>query len=163
MSKQESVANILQKYELNCPESFKTYLPTILRIHRIHDYLHQGLDLVIEKYALQRADFAVLMTLRREGRPYCLSPTELYCSMLFSSGGLTKVLTRVTEAGLVTRIANPEDKRSKLVKLTETGKQLIDKLRHELDICEQKKMSVLAESEQQQLNTLLEKLLSAWE
>ena len=163
MSKQESVANILKKFEKHCPESFETHLPAILSIHRIHDYLHQGLDLVIEKYALQRADFGVLMTLRREGEPYCLSPTELYSSMLFSSGGLTKVLNRVADAGLVERLNNPEDKRSKLVKLTETGKQLIDKVRHELDICEQKKMSVLSEAEQQQLNALLAKLLSTWE
>ena len=163
MAKQETVANILKKIEDNQPECFQNYSPAILRIHRIHDYLHQDLHQVIEKYALQRADFSVLMTLRREGEPYCLSPTELYCSMLFSSGGLTKVLNRVTDAGLIERIDNPEDKRSKLVKLTETGKLLIDKVRHELHICEQKKMTVLSEPEQQQLNTLLEKFLSVWE
>ena len=163
MSKQETVTNILKKYEEHYPESFENFSPAILRIHRTHDYLHQTLDRVIEKYDLQRADFSVLMTLRREGEPYCLSPTELYHSMLFSSGGLTKVLNRVTNAGLVERIDNPDDKRSKLVKLTETAKVLIDKVSYELHSYEKKKMDVLSEQEQQQLNALLEKLLSAWE
>ncbi|MGF1757260.1 MarR family transcriptional regulator [Photobacterium sagamiensis] len=163
MSKQESVANILKKIEEHWPESFENYSPAILRMHRIHDYLQQNLAQVIEKYDLQRADFSVLATLRRGGEPYCLSPTELYCSMLFSSGGLTKVLGRITKAGLVERIDNPEDKRSKLVQLTESGKSLIDKIIQELHNSEQKKMAVLSGQEQDQLNTLMEKFLSAWE
>ena len=36
------------------------YTPNILRIHRIHDYLHQELFRIIEKYNLQEADFSVL-------------------------------------------------------------------------------------------------------
>ena len=163
MSKQETIANILKKVEENKPESFANYSPAILRIHRIHDYLHQNLAHIIEKYDLQHADFGVLGTLRREKPPYCLSPTELSHSMLFSSGGLTKVLNRVTNAGLIERIDNPEDKRSKLVQLTGTGKTLIEKVIDELHRSEQKKMTVLSKQEQQQLDTLLEKLLTVWE
>ena len=163
MLKQETIANILKQLEENKPESFKKYSSAILRIHRIHDYLHQNLVQIIEKYDLQHADFGVLATLNREKAPYCLSPTELSHSMLFSSGGLTKVLNRVTDAGLIERIDNPEDKRSKLVKLTEKGKILIEKILPELHRSEQKKMAVLSKQEQQQLDTLLEKLLSMWE
>jgi len=163
MSKQETINNILKKVAENEADFYLDYTPDILRIHRIHDYLHQELFRIIEKYNLQEADFSVLGTLRREKSPYCLSPTELSHSMLFSSGGLTKVLIRVSDAGLIERIDNPEDKRSKLVKLTEKGKILIDKVIPELHRQERKKMSVLSAGEQQQLSLLLEKLLSAWE
>ena len=163
MARQETIANMLKKSAENKTEMLSNYSPTILRIHRIHDYLHQDLDLVISKYHLQEADFGVLRTLRREKEPYCLSPTALYHSMLFSSGGLTKVLNRVTNAGLIARIDNPQDKRSKLVILTATGKTLIDEIIQKLDHGELKKMQVLSEQEQQQLNMLLEKLLSVWE
>jgi len=163
MPKQETVANILKKIEENWPQSAEKCSPAILRIHRIHDYHQQDLNKIIEGYDLQRADFGVLAALRREGDPYCLSPTELYQSMLFSSGGLTKVLNRVTTLDLIERIDNPEDKRSKLVQLTEKGKVLIDKVIQQLHNHEQKRISVLSEQEQQQLNALLEKLLTARE
>ncbi|HEY5714845.1 MAG TPA: MarR family transcriptional regulator, partial [Psychromonas sp.] len=101
--------------------------------------------------------------IHRESLSGCLSPTEIYNSMLFSSGGLTKVLNRVTKAGLVERIDNPEDKRSKLVKLTDTGRILIVKVMQELHSSEQKKMAVLSDLEKQQLNSLLVKFISAWE
>ncbi|MCW8330154.1 MarR family transcriptional regulator [Photobacterium sp. SDRW27] len=163
MTKQESIANILKKIEENWPQSAEKCSPAILRIHRIHDYHQQDLIKIVEANDLQRADFGVLAALRREGGSCCLSPTELYQSMLFSSGGLTKVLNRVTTLGLIARLDNPEDKRSKLVQLTEKGKVLIDKVIQELHNHEQQRISVLSEQEQEQLNALLEKLLSARE
>jgi DNA-binding MarR family transcriptional regulator len=163
VSKQKTIANILKNLEKNKPELFAYYSPAILRIHRIHDHLHQGLLQILEKHALQYADFSVLATLNREKEPCCLSPTELSHAMLFSSGGLTKVLNRVTDAGLVERIDSPEDKRSKLVHLTEAGKTLINDIVHELHGFEREKIAVLSEQEQLQLDLLLEKLLSGWE
>lgn len=163
MPKQETVANILKKIEQNWPESAEKCSPAILRIHRVYDHHQQDLIQIVDKYDLQRADFSVLAALRREGEPCCLSPTELYQSMLFSSGGLTKVLNRMTKSGLIERIDNPEDKRSKLVQLTGKGKALIDKVIQELHNLEQNRISVLSEQEQQQLNALLEKLLSVRE
>ncbi|AJR06530.1 transcriptional regulator [Photobacterium gaetbulicola] len=163
MAKQETVANILKNIEQNWPESFEQHSPPILRIHRLHDYLQQDLAQVIEQYALQSADFGVLATLRRGGEPFCLSPTELYSSMLLSSGGLTKVLTRVTKAGWVERVDNPEDKRSKLVQLTVAGRVLIDEIIQELHRNNQRKLTALSKEEQQQLDALLAKMLTAWE
>lgn len=163
MPKQETVANILKKIEQNWPQSAEKCSPAILRIHRVYDHHQQDLIKLIEKYDLQRADFSVLAALRREGEPFCLSPTELYRSMLFSSGGLTKVLNRIAKSGLIVRIDNPEDKRSKLVQLTDKGQALVDELIQELHTIEQEKISILSAQEQQQLNTLLEKLLSVRE
>ena len=163
MSKQQTIANVLENLKKNRLKSFENHSPVLLRIHRIHDHLHHNLNQIIAEYKLQEADFFVLETLRRDSESSCLSPTELYCAMLFSSGGLTKVLSRVTSAGLVERIDNPNDKRSKLVKLTEVGKVLIDNITQELNLSDQKKMSVLSKQEQEQLNMLLAKLLSVWE
>ncbi|WP_233353419.1 MarR family winged helix-turn-helix transcriptional regulator [Photobacterium chitinilyticum] len=163
MIKQETVANILNKIEENWPLSAEKCSPAVLRIHRIHDYHQQDLITILDKYDLQRADFGVLAALRRQGKACCLTPTELYRSMLFSSGGLTKVLSRITTLGLIERIDNPEDKRSKLVKLTERGKVLIDEIIQKLHNHEQEAISVLTEQEQHQLNELLTKLLSTRE
>ena len=163
MPKQETITNILKKIEQNWPQSAENNTPAILRIHRVHDHFQQDLVQIIDKYDLQRADFSVMAALRREGEPCCLSPTKLYQSMLFSSGGLTKVLNRMTQSGLIERIDNPEDKRSKLVQLTDKGNILIDRIIRELHASEQRRISVLSQQEQQQLNALVEKLLSVWE
>ncbi|MFS1437336.1 MarR family winged helix-turn-helix transcriptional regulator [Shewanella sp. 10N.286.48.A6] len=163
MPKPDSINQILQKSADNWPESFATISPSILRLHRIHTYLHHNMESVVKHHQLQAADFGVLETLRKEPAPFCLSPTQLYCAMLFSSGGLTKVLTRLTNAGLIVRLDNPEDKRSKLVQLSDKGKVLIEQVILELHQKEQRKMASLTVDEQQHLDALLKKLLGVWE
>lgn len=163
MSKQTSVSKILKKTADNWPESNRNLSPEILRIHRISTYLHCNLEQVLGAHTLQAADFSVLETLRKERFPHCLTPTALSTAMLFSSGGLTKVLNRITTAGFIVRIDNANDKRGKLVQLTESGKMLIDKVIVELHAEEQNKMNVLSQHEKEQLNTLLKKVLNVWE
>jgi len=163
MIKQTPVNEILINTKNNWPESNQDLSPEILRIHRISTYLHRNLEQVLSHYTIQPADFSVLETLRKEPLPHCLTPTELSSAMLFSSGGLTKVLNRLTVADFIIRIDNPNDKRGRLVQLTETGKHLIDNVIVELHADEQKRMSVLSENEKTQLNTLLEKILHVWE
>ncbi|MDO6762226.1 MarR family winged helix-turn-helix transcriptional regulator [Agarivorans sp. 1_MG-2023] len=158
MKHQESIDSILCSTQLNWPEAYETMSPAILRMVRVHHGFNQTLESAIGQYQLQVADFGILVTLRRYPAPYCLSPTTLYSAMLFSSGGLTKVLNRVTQAGLIERVDNPEDKRSKLVQLTTAGKTLIDKVVIELHLQQQRRMAVLTSDEQAQLNHLLSKL-----
>ncbi|MGY5449576.1 MarR family winged helix-turn-helix transcriptional regulator [Agarivorans sp. MS3-6] len=158
MAQQQSVDHILHSTKLNWPEAYQGISSIILRTVRANAKFVTLLESVIGQYGLQGADFGVLVTLRRHPAPYCLSPTELYSAMLFSSGGLTKVLTRITNAGLVERINNPDDKRSKLVRLTEQGKVLIEQVTLELHEQEQATLSVLSQQEQQQLDQLLRKL-----
>ncbi|GEA59355.1 MarR family transcriptional regulator [Vibrio comitans NBRC 102076] len=163
MSQQESLETILKHGRTNWPEAFDSFRPTILMIHRIHSLLDDDLEEIIIEHDLQKADFGILMTLRRSAEPYCLSPTDLYRSMLFSSGGLTKVLRRVEKSGLIERLENPEDGRSKLVKLTELGRKLIEQVAFTLHQQEQRKLDILTTEEKQQLDKLLSKVLGHWE
>ncbi|AZG36763.1 MULTISPECIES: MarR family winged helix-turn-helix transcriptional regulator [Shewanella] len=163
MSKQKSITSILTKTAENWPESNQNISPEILKIHRIHQHLQQNLTKVVERYGLQSADFSALETLRKEPPPHCLSATALSHSMLFSSGGLTKLLNRITNAGFIERVDNPQDKRGKLVQLTEKGKSLIGKVIVELHQQEQEKMAFLSKNEKTALNVLLNKILGEWE
>lgn len=67
-----------------------------------------------------------MATLRRSGSPYRLTPTELYRSLLITSGAMTNRLVRLESAGMIERIADSQDKRSSQVALTEKGKALIE-------------------------------------
>ncbi|GLS22637.1 MarR family transcriptional regulator [Labrys miyagiensis] len=109
---------------------------------------------------LQPGEFDVLATLRRSGAPFMLSPTQLYQAMMISSGGMTARLDRLERAGLVERRPDPQDRRGKLIALTERGKGVIDETigRHVEN--ERRLLGVLSPEEQEMLNSLLKKLVA---
>jgi DNA-binding MarR family transcriptional regulator len=78
----------------------------------------------LEPFELMLSDYAVLAALRRAGAPYELAPNQLYTVLERSSGGMTKMLKRLENLGYVKRVNDPEDRRSKLVRLTPAGKRI---------------------------------------
>lgn len=68
----------------------------------------------------------MLATLRRSGPPYRLSPGDLLDTTMVSSGTMTNRIDQLEKAGLVERIANPEDRRSVIIALTEEGLRRVD-------------------------------------
>jgi len=158
-----SINDILEAMSENWPQCADTVSPALLRLLRVSNLFHNKMETLVESHNLQRAEFSVLATLRRNPIPYCMSPTALYQSMIFSSGGLTKVLNRLNQAELIERVDNPEDKRSKLVRLTATGKQLIETVIPKLHQKERNILSVLSPDEQQQLDSFMRRILEAHE
>ncbi|WP_313643484.1 MarR family transcriptional regulator [Pseudomonas sp.] len=96
------------------------------RMVRIHKHLERLRAEALAQYGFKEGEFDVLATLRRAGAPYRLTPTELYRSLLITSGAMTNRLARLESAGMVERIADSQDKRSSHVALTAGGKELID-------------------------------------
>ena len=78
----------------------------------------------LEPFELMPSDYAVLGALRRAGAPYELAPHQLYTALERSSGGMTKMLKRLESLGLVKRVRDPKDRRSRLVRLTTAGKRV---------------------------------------
>ncbi len=68
----------------------------------------------------------VLATLRRQGAPYRLTPTELSRATMLTSGAMTNRLDRLEAKGFVRREADPGDRRGVRVVLTERGLELVD-------------------------------------
>ena len=71
--------------------------------------------------------FDVLATLRRQGAPFSLTPTQLSRATLLTSGAMTTRLDRLEEAKLVRRSPDPEDRRGVCVALTDQGRELVDR------------------------------------
>ena len=118
------------------------------------------MDPLFAESGLQRGEFDVLATLRRSGDPYLLSPTQLYEAMMISSGGMTNRLDRLERAGLVERRPDPNDRRGKLIALTDAGKRVIDDTIGRHVASEQRMLSMLTRAEQKKLNALLKKLIA---
>jgi DNA-binding MarR family transcriptional regulator len=110
------------------------------------------------QYGLDRGEFDVLSTLLRSGPPYRLRPTELYRSLMISSGGLTDRLNRLKKAGLIKRRASSRDARSMLVELTATGRERTERAFREDMALERRLLSALDNVELERLAELLAKL-----
>jgi DNA-binding MarR family transcriptional regulator len=110
------------------------------------------------KYNLSTSEFDVLMTLLCHMDP--MSPTNLYEGMIFSSGGMTKLLKKLEEKKLIRRIPSEKDKRSLLVALTEKGEKLVSDAFGDVVKINTEVLSKLEESEQATLEKLLKKLLT---
>lgn len=108
---------------------------------------------------LKTGEFDVLATLVRSGPPYKLTPTELYRSTMMSSGGMTARVDKLEKAGLVERCPHPDDRRALTVCLTEKGLGLIKSKIPDYVEMQHTAVSGLTSSEQEQLSTLLEKLI----
>src|SRR5206468_5912597 len=68
--------------------------------------------------------FDVLTQLHATPRK-CLSMTELASAVLLSKSGLTRLVDRIEEAGLVQRVSAPGDRRSLLIVLTPSGEKML--------------------------------------
>lgn len=97
---------------------------TILgRAYRLSNLVRPSIEATFARFGLDRGEFDVISTLRRSGPPYRLTPTELYRSLMISSGGLSHRLVRLEKSGLITREKSTGDGRSFLVMLTAEGQR----------------------------------------
>lgn len=117
----------LQQWQRECPEfdaSVMSLFGRLVEASEMFNRLH--IAPLNKEHSLQRGEFDVLATLRRSGKPYALSPTELYRSLMVSSGGMTNRLDRLEKSGLVRRLRSSEDRRAIIVELTNKGLEKID-------------------------------------
>jgi DNA-binding MarR family transcriptional regulator len=122
--------------------------------------LDRGIAAVAAEHGLTRAEGDVLLTLRRSGDPYRLSPSALGDSLLVSSGTMTNRLDRLEERGLISREPNPGDRRGMDVILTPKALRLVDAAVADHVENERRMLSGLTAAERRQLDGLLRKLLS---
>lgn len=91
------------------------------RAKRLSNLLAPSIEETFAGFGLDRGEFDVIATLRRSGPPYQLTPTEMYTTLMLSSGGLTHRLDRLEKAGLIERRKSKLDGRSVVVCLMPAG------------------------------------------
>jgi DNA-binding MarR family transcriptional regulator len=117
----DHVGRLRAQWARELPDLDTTPMAVLGRAYRLANLVRPSIEALFEGFGLDRGEFDVLSTLRRSGAPYRLTPTELYRSLMISSGGLTHRLVRLEKAGLVRRERAAGDGRSLLVMLTEEG------------------------------------------
>lgn len=153
-------------------ESIRSELPSDLdltvegivdRIGGISRRISKALDETLAEHGLTNADYKLLGSLRWAGEPYQRSAGDLARIADLSSGAMTNRLDQLENAGLVRRLRDPDDRRGVLVEPTEKGKQLWEKAIAVQARKEQLIAAALNERERAQLNTLLRRVMLAFE
>lgn len=156
----DHVDGIVESWRRERPDLDVAALALLARLFRTAHLADAALAQQLAGHELDRGWFDVLATLRRAGSPYALNPTQLMRTMMLSSGGMTKRLDRLAEAGLIERVADPNDRRGTLVKLTRRGKTTIDRLLPVHLSNEEQLLAPLSPKQQRTLDDLLRALLA---
>jgi len=150
---------VVSQWDNAMPELDVSSMRIIGRMVRLMKHLAKARSQALASFGFQEGEFDVLATLRRAGVPYRLSPTQLYQSLLVTSGAMTNRLNRLEQQGLIERVAAPDDKRSLLVGLTAPGQQQIEQALAIHTATQEAVLAPLSASERAELERLLKTVL----
>ncbi|AUT47624.1 MarR family winged helix-turn-helix transcriptional regulator [Achromobacter sp. AONIH1] len=129
------------------------------RLIRLEEVVLRAINASQAPHGLKYIEYAVLTTLRVDGAPYQLAPSQLQARLLCSSGGLSNILKRLETQGLVRRTTDKADRRGVLVTLTVKGKHLADKAMPAHAQAEQNLLAMFTPEERDTLARLLSRML----
>ncbi|OCP07564.1 transcriptional regulator [Ensifer sp. LC13] len=159
----DRVDRILAQWNRERPDLDVSAMGLLGRLSRLSAHIAREIDKSFSERGLNASSFDVLATLRRSGAPYRLSPGELLDTTMVSSGTMTNRIDQLEKAGLVERIANPEDRRSVIIALTEEGLSRVDEAATAHVANQHRVVSALSPEERTALDCLLRKYLAAFE
>jgi MarR family transcriptional regulator for hemolysin len=107
-----------------------------------------ALDARLKPLGQSQARWQVLLKLLRANQP--LAQCELAMRIGIEPASLVRLLDVLQEEGLIVRVADPLDRRSKLVSLTEAGSALSGKLS---EVADHLKLELLGEIDEARLRT----------
>ncbi len=158
MRRRDHVQHVLEQWRREAPELDRSPMGVVGRISRLAQLLQAELEPIFAAHGVNGGEFDVLAALRRSGRPYRLTPTDLSNALMVTSGGMTKRLSALENRGLIRREPDPNDGRSTTVSLTREGKRLVEATLPEHVANEQRLLSELSNKERAELAGLLETL-----
>ena len=154
----DRIDHLLAEWQVERPELDAAAMAVIGRLLSIGRQLEARANTALKPLGLHYTDLDVLATLRRGGRPFRRTPTELRNSVVITSGAMTACLDRLAGNGLIARLADPQDRRSSAAELTPAGRKLIDKAIAVRFQEANDALSILNEAERVRLAVLLKKL-----
>ncbi|ARP40877.1 MarR family winged helix-turn-helix transcriptional regulator [Vibrio syngnathi] len=159
----DAIDRVVEQWAKEKPELETEPMAMMGRIMRIAKYMETQVAELHKNYDMKLGEFDVLATLRRSGKPYQLTPSELIGSMMLTSGAMTNRLDKLEAKGLISREHSKEDRRSVSVQLTKDGLILIDQMMTEHVEMQKKLVKSLSASQKKSTNQLLKAWLSAYE
>jgi MarR family 2-MHQ and catechol resistance regulon transcriptional repressor len=144
--------------DLDAPAASKSREPAVrvwLILWKAAHAIEKNAMRSVSALGLGLSDFAVLEVLLHKGP---LPVNTVGKQILLNSSSITAAIDRLEARKLLRRVAVPSDKRSRIVKLTEAGRRLIERAfqKHADDM--EETMAVLKTNERAELVRLLKKV-----
>jgi DNA-binding MarR family transcriptional regulator len=159
----DEVDDLVQRWRAERPDLDVEPLQVLSRVSRLARHLDRARTAAFARHGLAAWEFDVLSALRRQGRPYQLSPGALLRATLVTSGTMTNRIDRLADAGLVARSPDPQDKRGVLVTLTPRGRDAVDAALADLLQGERELLAGLGTGQRRELAGLLRILLAPFD
>ncbi len=149
---------ILEQWKAVRPDLDCSSMGIIGRLRRTSNAWKSRMDKIFKQHGLTSIEFDILATMRRSD-PTGVTPTELYKTLMISSGAVSTRIEQLVKEGLVERISSEHDRRSCKVTLTAKGIELVDTALNAHVKNMDNMLSALTASEQKQLTSLLRKIM----
>jgi len=133
------------------------YQEAFLNLARTETELHDGIDQVLQPHGLSLTQYNVLRMLRGAGNDG-LCRNEIRDRLITRMPDVSRLLDRMEEGGLVSRVRSTEDRRLVNTTLTKRGRTLVDQLDDAVAREHQRQLGHLSQT---QLRTLIELLTLA--
>ncbi len=159
MHEKDLIDSLINEWKEERPELDASAMEVVGRVLKLSKILERRTSKALSSYNIYYTDLDVLATIRRSGKPYELTPSQLMKSVLITSGAMTALLNRLTKLALIYRSPDPKDGRIKLVGLAQKGIKLIDKAIETRFAEASDSIKNLDKIEHTQLSDLLKKLL----
>jgi DNA-binding MarR family transcriptional regulator len=157
------VDEFIEQWRAERPDLRLDAMASIGRLGRVMGLGTRVIEATLQRHDLRLSDFDVLATLRRLGPPYVAAPSRVTQSLMLSPATLTSRLDRLENMGLVERRADPEDRRSLLVALTDAGFDRVDAAVTDHVETEEEILGVLTAKQRGTLDDALRTLLQSLE
>lgn len=124
----DAVDRISDEWATVRPDVDSAPLAVIGRVSRLSRLIDRRLAESFARFDLEPWMYDVLATLRRGGAPHELTAGELVARSMVTTGAITNRIDRLEQRGLVERAAVPGDRRKVIVRLTDAGRDLVDRV-----------------------------------
>jgi DNA-binding MarR family transcriptional regulator len=161
--KKDMIDDLQKDWSHQRPDLNTESMGVVLRIQALAKILGEKTAQRLDEFDLQWWQYDVLSTLRRQGNPYRMAATELADAVMLTSGAMTNRIDRLEEAGLVSRVADDEDRRRVLVELSREGLKLVEDAAETRFQSAAEAMESLSDRQKSQLSDLLRTVLLAQE
>jgi DNA-binding MarR family transcriptional regulator len=143
-----------QKYPTLNPRAFEAFLHLL----RTGDAVFAAESAFLAQHSISQGRFTVLMLLNRCGKDQASTPAALAEESGVTRATMTGLLDTLEKDGVIRREADVRDRRTVLVRLTETGRALLERMLPDYFECVARLMAPLSAIERKQLVALLQKI-----
>ncbi len=121
------IGHITRQWQQERPELDLGDFLLAIYLRRLGQLIENEYDRMCQaRFGMSARDMRVLLALRRGGPPYAMRPTDLFESLLVTSGAVTKQVDRLERRRLVKRLPDPKHGGGFRVQLTPRGLEMVD-------------------------------------